>query len=89
MERDNFLKSTTRILAERVGYRCSNPNCRAYTVGPNEKENKSTSIGEAAHICAAAVGGPRYDESMTSVQRSDISNGLWLCSNCSDLIDKD
>lgn len=89
MERDNFLKSTTRILAERVGYRCSNPNCRAYTVGPNEKEDKSTSVGEAAHICAAAVGGPRYEESMTSVQRSDISNGLWLCSNCSDLIDKD
>ncbi|TCC99757.1 hypothetical protein EZ449_21330 [Pedobacter frigidisoli] len=89
MERDNFLKSTTRILAERVGYRCSNPNCRAYTVGPNEKENKSTSVGEAAHICAAAGGGARYDESMTSVQRSDISNGLWLCSNCSDLIDKD
>lgn len=56
MERDNFLKCTTRILAESVGYRCSNPNCRTDTVGPNEKENKSTSVGEAAHICDAAVG---------------------------------
>jgi hypothetical protein len=89
MERDNFLVSTVRILAERVGYRCSNPKCRAYTVGPNEKKDKSTRIGEAAHISAAAAGGPRYDEGMTSIQRSDISNGIWLCSSCSDLVDKD
>lgn len=89
MERDNFRTSTVRILGERVGYRCSNPKCRAYTVGPNEKVDKSTRIGEAAHICAAAAGGPRYDEEMSSVQRSDITNGIWLCSNCSDLIDKD
>ena len=26
---------------------------------------------------------------MTSAQRSDISNGIWLCANCADLIDKD
>lgn len=89
MDRDNFSKSTVKILAERVGYRCSNPKCRAYTVGPNQQPNKSTKIGEAAHISAAAPGGPRYNPNITSVQRSDITNGIWLCSNCSDLIDKD
>lgn len=48
-------------MAERVGYLCSNPNCRNHTVGPNQQSEKSTKIGEAEHITAAAVGGPRYD----------------------------
>jgi hypothetical protein len=26
---------------------------------------------------------------MSSVERSDITNRIWLCSSCSDLIDKD
>ena len=89
MARDNFSKKTIGALAERVGFLCSNPNCGCFTVGPHMIEDKVTRIGKAAHITAAAVGGPRYDLSISVTQRSSISNGIWLCSNCADLIDKD
>ena len=89
MARDNFTKKTTDILAERVGFLCSNPECRTHTVGPNVRADKSTRIGEAAHITAAASNGPRFEPNLTPTQRSHIINGIWLCSNCSDLIDKD
>jgi hypothetical protein len=46
-------------------------------------------IGVAAHITAASVGGPRYDAGLTKEQRTDISNGIWLCCNCGKLIDSD
>ena len=36
-------------------------------------------VGEAAHICAAAPGGPRYDGNMTSDERRGADNGIWLC----------
>lgn len=45
--------------------------------------------GKAAHIHAAAPGGRRYIASMTSEERADISNGMWLCAFHADLIDKD
>ncbi len=55
--RDDFSRTTTDILAKRVGYLCSNPDCRNATIGANQKEYKSTSIGIAAHITAASPGG--------------------------------
>ena len=42
-----------------------------------------------AHIAAAAAGGPRYDPKMSAEERSGSSNGMWLCSNCHDTIDRD
>lgn len=77
------------MLAERVGFICSNPICACHTVGPNFTPDKSTRIGKAAHITAAASGGPRYDITYSASMRSSIDNGIWLCSNCADLIDKD
>ncbi len=59
--RDNFTKKTIEILAKRVGYICSNPNCKKHTIGPHKEAYKSTSIGIAAHITAASEGGPRYE----------------------------
>lgn len=87
--RDNFTKPTVELLAKRVGYICSNPDCRKHTVGPNENAEKATLIGIAAHITAASPGGPRYDSSMSQDQRIHGDNGIWLCSNCASLIDKD
>ena len=87
--RDDFSPSTIETMAKRVTYMCSNPDCCKMTVGPNSNKNKSTSIGVAAHIKAAAPGGKRYDASMSSAERSDISNGIWLCQSCSKLIDTD
>ncbi len=89
MPRDNFSASTIETLAKRVSYLCSNPDCRKITIGPNSNKNKSTNIGVAAHIKAAAPGGKRYDKNMTAQERSDISNGIWLCQSCSKLIDTD
>jgi hypothetical protein len=90
MNRDNFTKSTVEVLAKRVGYICSNPDCRRFTVGPSIiDDERATLIGVAAHITAASPGGPRFDENMSPEQRKHISNAIWLCSNCSVLIDKD
>jgi hypothetical protein len=89
MARDNFSRRTINLLAERVGFLCSNPACGCHTVGPNQQEDKSTRIGKAAHITAAAPGGPRFELAISAPQRSGIGNGIWLCSNCADLIDKD
>ncbi|MDD3712433.1 MAG: hypothetical protein PHZ28_02945 [Candidatus Izemoplasmatales bacterium] len=87
--RDDFSKSTIETLKARVAHKCSNPSCRAITAGPSADPNKSNNIGEAAHISAAAPGGPRYDSSMFAEERKSIKNAIWLCSNCSDKIDKD
>jgi hypothetical protein len=61
--RDEFSTETKDILAKRVGQQCSNPNCRRQTSGPQVHPRKTLNIGVAAHISAAAPGGPRYDES--------------------------
>ena len=45
--------------------------------------------GIAAHITAASPGGPRYDPAFSSDERREISNAIWLCSNCAKLIDSD
>jgi hypothetical protein len=43
----------------------------------------------AAHICAAAPGGKRFDPNMSPEQRSSTENGIWLCAKCAKLIDSD
>lgn len=89
MGRDNFSEEVKRTLAERVGGHCSNPECACDTFGPDpDDHSKRTSIGEAAHITAAAQGGPRYDANMSASERSSIANGIWLCRNCARLIDE-
>jgi hypothetical protein len=86
--RDEFLKKTQDIIAERVGVHCSNPECGCPTSGP-ESAGGTVNIGVAAHITAAAPGGPRYDSAMTSEERSGPDNGIWLCSTCATRIDRD
>ena len=87
--RDDFTSGTKDLLARRVGMRCSNPNCRQPTCGPKDIPTGHLSIGVAAHICAAAPGGPRYDANMMPAERRSADNGLWLCQNCAKLIDSD
>lgn len=87
--RDDFSLRTKRELAIRAGLKCSNPSCRHATNGANEDSSGIINIGVAAHICAAAKGGPRYDENMSSEERKSPQNGIWLCQTCASIIDRD
>jgi len=89
MPRDEFSQDVKEILARRVGYRCSNPNCRALTSGPHDNPGKAVNIGVAAHITAAAPGGPRYNPNLSSEERKSPENGIWLCQNHGKLVDND
>lgn len=87
--RDEFSTGTKKTLAERAAHFCSNPDCLKLTAGPHSDPEKSLRTGHAAHIRAAASNGPRYDPGQTPQQRKHISNGLWLCRECGDIVDKD
>jgi len=59
------------------------------TLGPSDEDiTKFIYTGKVAHITAAAPKGPRFDSSLTSEQRSSSENGIFLCSNCADMVDK-
>lgn len=88
--RDDFTKSTIRTLSGRAGHSCSNPDCLLPTSGaaPGD-DSKVVIVGVAAHIKAAAPGGPRYDPLQSIEERRHASNGIWLCPIHSKLIDDD
>lgn len=88
-KRDDFEPKVKEIMAKRVGYRCSNPNCRQLTCGPQGEPTKTINIGVASHICAASQGGPRFDPDQNQEQRKSIENGIWLCQTHAKLIDSD
>jgi hypothetical protein len=87
-KRDEFPSAIRSALALRAAYCCS--ICNKPTVGPSDESTEAVSnIGTAAHISAAAPGGPRYDASMSSEQRKSVDNGIWLCADHGRLIDTD
>ncbi len=89
---NDFVETTKKDLRDRVASLCSNPKCRKLTIAANlETNNKTTLIGEAAHICAASsgVGGARFNEDMTREEIRSINNGIWLCRNCHKKIDRE
>jgi len=85
----DFSKKTIDTLAKRASYKCSNPDCKINTTGPNSNPEKATTIGEAAHIYGARMGSKRYNHNMTDSSRAEITNAIWLCRNCHKLIDTD
>jgi hypothetical protein len=89
-KRDDLSPTQQRKLAERASFYCSRPDCRKLTIGPpapGGDPEGSTNIGVAAHICAAAPNGPRYDPKQTPQERSSIKNGIWLCEDDARRID--
>jgi hypothetical protein len=87
--RDDFSQKTRALIAGKAGNRCSNPECRKPTTGSDAAQAGVIKLGVAAHITAAAAGGPRYDPNQTPEKRRGESNGIWLCQNCAKLIDSD
>jgi hypothetical protein len=77
--RDEFSEKIKNRIAKRAGWLCSYPTCRNSTVGATSDGDGEINIGTAAHICAAAPGGPRYDATMTAEERSSVRNGIWMC----------
>ncbi|MFK4056862.1 hypothetical protein [Brevundimonas sp. NPDC046655] len=89
MARDNFPEPVKRELAMRAAYFCSNPFCLRLTAGPRSVSSRGLKTGHAAHICAASPGFARYDSNQTEAERRSADNGLWLCRECGDIVDKD
>jgi hypothetical protein len=87
--RDDFSTATKELLAKRVGFVCCNPECRRPTSGPQAAPDGTVNIGVAAHITAASQGGPRFDATLSYEERTDSSNGIWLCQSCAKLVDND
>ena len=54
MSRHDFSEPDKRLLAERVGYHCSNPACGVATIGPSDLPTDKEYIGVAAHIYSAS-----------------------------------
>ena len=84
---DESSEPIKRALASSVGNLCSSPESCALTSGPQEEPAKALNIGVAVHITAASPGGPRYDPELLPEERSEPSNGIWLCQNCAKLAD--
>jgi hypothetical protein len=89
MAREDFSTTVKDSLSRRVNLFCSNPGCGQSTSGPHTDTARALNIGVAAHITAAAPGGPRYDITLTKTERVAFENGIWLCQNCGKLIDND
>lgn len=74
----------------RVAGICSRPECRQMTIVPDPDYPAGFAIrGRASHIAAASPNGPRYDNTMTTQERRAVDNGIWLCGDCADLVDKE
>lgn len=86
--RDDVSQATIQRLAKRVGFKCSNPDCRKPTSGPRA-DGGTVNLGVAAHITAASPGGPRFDGRLRDEVRCAAENGIWLCQQCSRLVDAD
>lgn len=87
-KRQDFLEPVKKLLAERVGYICSNPDCGVATIGPAETYDKKEYVGVAAHIYSASIdNGPRPNPNLTEEERTSIKNGIHLCNKCSRKID--
>ncbi|OIN27394.1 hypothetical protein [Vibrio barjaei] len=88
-KRHDFPESVKRSLREHVNGFCSNPDCRELTISTKADSKSLLNIGIAAHICAASPGGPRYDNEQSEESRKSYDNGIWLCTKCATLIDRD
>lgn len=81
-----FKKRTIQQLAEATDNYCA--RCSQKTSYFDSEQNKRIGFGRAAHAVAASPGGPRFDDTYTVEQLKAAENGIHLCANCADLVDK-
>jgi hypothetical protein len=87
-DRAEFPRAVVDKLARRAGYRCSFPACDRTTTGPGANEDQVATTGKAAHIFSARDGGPRGSGGLSFAERQRIDNGIWLCAEHAERIDK-
>src|SRR5260221_5831218 len=88
--RDDFTEAVKKDLAGGVGFGFSKPDCHAQPSGPSgSRVSGASNVGVAAHIAAAAEGGPRHDPMQPPEERSSRENGLWLCATHGEGIDNE
>lgn len=86
--RDDFDNKTKEQLAKRVGFRCSNPECKHSTIGPKSGGGSNTT-GVAAHITAASPGGPRYDSILNRLSANQFIMEFGFAKIVQKIIDND
>lgn len=89
MSEERFSRAVVETLAKRAANTCANPECGAVTSGPAGEDDRAIVVGEAAHIYGARPGSARFEQEMSAADRSDITNGIWLCRNCHKIVDAD
>lgn len=83
-----FPVAIKHALCMRASNKCT--ICQILTsLAAKDSQDGFINIGEAAHICAASPSGARYNSQMTKTERTNIRNGIWLCSTCHTTIDRD
>ncbi len=88
VKRYEFPSKVKRVLAQRVGYKCSCPTCGLTTIGPDDGNGVAV-LGEAAHIVGAINSklSPRSNPLMSPKDIVSLENGIWLCRNHHKLVD--
>lgn len=86
---DSFSDTVRRCVRDRVGGRCSRPGCSQGRSFASSNPEKAVVVGDAAHICAASPGGPRFNPSQGASERRSPVNAIWLCPSCHRLVDSD
>ena len=70
---------TQKMLWGRAASRCSFPECRRQLVLDATETDDESLVGEACHIIAHELGGPRGDSPLTEDQRDKYGNLILLC----------
>jgi len=84
-----FSPTVAEAIAYRSAYICNAPECNALTVGPAMADpNLKNKCGQAAHIVGEKKTAARYRDDAGPAYIASAANGIWLCSSCHDLVDK-
>lgn len=76
-----------KILCTRSGNRCAMPECHKVLVVGKTEDDRESLVAQMAHIKGERSISPRYDASMTDMERNSYDNLILVCDNCHKVID--